>query len=421
MPKKKISISDLKKIISNPIAFLKWLMIALIVGIIVGAVGVAFHFAVDFATETRTEHPWIIYLLPLGGLVIILLYHLCKMESNKGTNDIILAVRENKVLSILIAPLIFITSTITHLFGGSSGREGAALQLGGSIAFSLGKLFRLDEKDRKVIVMCGMSAAFAALFGTPVSAAIFSLEITSVGIMHFSAIVPCAVSAIVGTKLAELCGVTPTHFDLSGVPDLNGLSLLKVGGLAVLCAILSIWFCTMMHKSEKIYSHFLKNKYLRIVVGGALVVFATLIIGSYDYNGAGMDIVEKAISGTAKNEAFLIKMLLTALTLSAGYKGGEIVPVFFTGATFGNVAGKLLRLSPSFGAGIGLVSLFCGVTNCPITSIILSVELFGAEGIIYFLLSCAISYMLSGNSSLYHDQKIIYSKLTYEIIDNKTQ
>ncbi|MBE6782852.1 MAG: chloride channel protein [Ruminococcaceae bacterium] len=421
MLKNKINCSDFKKIFNNPVAFLKWVLISVAVGFIVGAVGVAFHFAVDFATEIRTEHPWIIYFLPVGGLVIVLIYKLCKKENNKGTNDIILAVRENKTLSILIAPLIFISSTITHLFGGSSGREGAALQLGGSIAFSLGKLFRLDEKDHKIIVMCGMSAAFAALFGTPVSAAIFSLEITSVGIMHFSALVPCTVSAIVGTKLAELFGIIPTHFELSGLPDFSILSLLKVGGLAVLCAILSIWFCTMMHKSEKMYSRFLKNRYLRIAAGGAIVVLFTLLVGSYDYNGAGMDIVEKAISGTAKNEAFLVKMLFTALTLSAGYKGGEIVPVFFTGATFGNVAGKLLRLSPSFGAGIGLVSLFCGVTNCPITSIILSVELFGAEGIIYFLLSCAISYMLSGNSSLYHDQKIIYSKFTYEIIDKKTQ
>ncbi|MBQ7957426.1 MAG: chloride channel protein [Clostridia bacterium] len=421
MLKEKFKNFNPKNLITNPMALLKWLFISILTGIIVGAVGVGFHYAVDLATELRTEHNWIIYLLPIGGLIIVLLYHLCKQDNNKGTNDILVATREDKKLSFFIAPLIFISSTITHLLGGSSGREGAALQLGGSIASCLGKLFRLSEKDKEILVMCGMSAAFSALFGTPVTATVFALEIVNVGVMHFSAIVPCAVSAIVGTKFAMLCGVTPTSFNMTGIPALELLPLGKVVILAVLCALMSIVFCVVMHKAEKLYSKYIPNRYIRIAVGGLLVIILTLIVGCYDYNGTGMNIIEKAFSGEAKYEAFLLKIIFTAVTLGAGYKGGEIVPVFFTGATFGNVAGKILNLSPSFGAGIGLVSLFCGVTNCPITSIILSVELFGNEGIIYFLLSCAISYMLSGYNSLYKEQKILYSKLSLELLDRKTQ
>ncbi len=421
MLKDKIKKLDENEFIANPFTFLKWLFIAGIVGIVVGAVGVGFHYAIDIATEFRTEHNKIIFLLPIGGLVIVFLYHICKLDKDKGTNYVLKAVRNNKAFSVFTAPLIFISSTITHLLGGSSGREGAALQLGGSIASAFGRIIKLDSKDERIITMCGMSAAFAALFGTPVTAAIFSMEVASVGVMHFSAIMPCIVSAVVGTKIAMLCGVMPAKFDLSGIPDFTFLSVGKIILLSAMCAALSILFCVAMHKSEKLYSKFIPNRFLRIAAGGVLVVILTLIVGCYDYNGAGMDIVEKALHGEAKYEAFILKIIFTAVTLGAGYKGGEIVPVFFTGATFGNVVGKILNMSPSYGAGIGLISLFCGVTNCPITSVILSVELFGGESIMYFMLSCAISYLLSGYHGLYKEQKIIYSKLKPEFIDQKAQ
>lgn len=421
MLKEKIKKANLKEFTANPFTFLKWLLISVFIGVAVGFVAIAFHYSIHYATSFRTSHPWLIYILPLGGAVIVFLYHICKMDKDKGTNFVLCAVRDNSRLSFLTAPLIFVSSTITHLLGGSSGREGAALQLGGSIASAFGHLFKLDEKDERIITMCGMSAAFAALFGTPVTAAVFAMEVVSVGVMHFSAIVPCAVSALVGTKLAEMCGISPTEFVLNGIPSFDTISLLKVGVLAIFCAALSVLFCVTMHKSEKLYKKLFPNRYLRIIVGGVIVILLTLAVGCYDYNGAGMNIIEKAISGEAKNEAFILKIIFTAATLGAGYKGGEIVPVFFIGATFGNTAGRILRLSPSFGAGIGLVSLFCGVTNCPLTSIILSVELFGSDGIIFFLLSCSFSYLLSGYHGLYKEQKIVYSKLRPEFIDQKAQ
>lgn len=401
--------------------FFKWFIISVFTGIIVGAVGVAFHYAIDFATELRNHFTWLIYLLPVGGLIIALFYHVCKKDDDKGTNLILSAVKGKNNVSILTAPLIFIGSTITHLFGGSAGREGAALQLGGSIANTIGRIIKLDDKEIRVITMCGMSAAFSALFGTPVTAAIFAIEVVSIGVMHFSAIVPCAISALTANILAVFCLIEPTKFQLNGIPDFSVLSLGKTGILAILCAILSVIFCIAMHKTSELYKKYLKNRYLRIAVGGVLVIVLTLIVGTYDYNGAGMHIVENAFSGDVKYEAFILKIIFTALTLGAGYKGGEIVPVFFTGATFGNVVGKILGLSPSYSAGIGVISLFCGVTNCPVTSIILSIELFGSDGIIYFFLSCALSYMLSGNLGLYEEQEIRYSKLKLEKIDRKIQ
>lgn len=413
--------TKIKDIGKTLLSFLKWILISVIVGIILGFVGGSFHHATDYVTELRHKYTWLIYLLPVGGLIIVFLYNICKMQKDRGTNDVLSAVNENKKLSIFMAPLIFVSSTITHLLGGSAGREGAALQLGGSIASNLGEIFRLDENDKRIITMCGMSGAFAAVFGTPVTAAVFSIEVATVGNMYFSAFLPCIISAITGSRISILLGISPMKFTFTEIPAFDMMSILKIALLGVLTAILSIIFCTVMHKSEKIYSKVLPNKYIRITVAGAIIILLTLIVGSYDYNGTGMDIVKKALAGEAKPEAFILKILFTAVTLGAGYKGGEIVPVFFTGATFGNTMGRILNLSPSFGAGVGVIGLFCGVTNCPIASAILSIELFGSQGLIYFALTCALSYMLSGYHSLYHEQKILYSKSKLELINKKAQ
>ena len=410
---------DFKKLLQNPVIFLKWLIISVFMGLFAGAVGVLFYYAIHFVNDLREEHKWLIYLLPVGGLIIAFLYSVSKMNNDKGTDAVISAARGEKSLSAIVAPLIFTASTITHLFGGSAGKEGAALQIGGSIASGFARIFKLNVNDKKTIILCGMSAVFASIFGTPVTAAVFAMEIISVGMIQISAIVPCAISAIIGAKLSQICSVPPTSFDFSGTPEFSAISILKVSFIAILCALLSIIFCVVMHKTHKLYEKLLPNHYLRIAVGGVVIVILTLIVGSQDYNGAGMSIVNNAFTGNSRYEAFILKIIFTALTLGAGYRGGEIIPVFFTGATFGNVMGRIMNLSPSFGAGIGLISLFCGVTNCPLTSIIMSVELFGSEGIVYFLISCALSHMLSTNYSLYHDKRFLLSELYTDSINKK--
>lgn len=402
------------------LSFVKWIIIAAVVGTFVGIVGVFFHICVEKATEIRVEMPWLIWLLPIGGAAIVFLYKKTGMEKDRGTNLVLDAVRSNEPLNIKTAPLIFVSTVITHLFGGSSGREGAALQIGGSIASYIGTHIKLDEKDQRIITMCGMAAGFSALFGTPVAAVVFAMEVVSVGVMYYSAIVPCIIASAVGAYIASVFDIAPTSFSIIGsIPTIELLTIFKVIVLAVLCAAVSMLFCLTLKKTHKLYDK-IPNKTAAAMVGGLAVAILTFIIGTTDYNGAGMDVIGRAVAGEAEYEAFILKIIFTALTLGAGFKGGEIVPTLFVGATFGNVAGKLLGLGGSFGAGLGMAALFCGVTNCPLTSLILSIELFGTEGLIYYAVACAVSYKLSGYYGLYSAQKIVYSKHRPEFIDKKT-
>lgn len=400
---------------------IKWVVFAILSGFIVGGVGTLFYFCMSVVTLVRTKNPEIIFLLPAGGLVIVGLYRLLRDDKDTGTNLVLSAIHSGDELPLRMAPLIFISTLITHLFGGSAGREGAALQLGGSIGNGLGKLFRFDEKDKHIMIMCGMSAAFSALFGTPMAAAIFSMEVVSVGIMYYAALVPCVISSLVAHAVASSFGVSQELFLIETIPAFRVKSAVTISFLAVLCAGISIVFCTMLHQSENLYKKFFKNPYLRVFAGGCIIIVLTLLVKDQSYNGTGINIIERCMDGTVRPEAFFLKMLFTALTLGAGYKGGEIVPSFFTGAAFGCLFGNLLGFSPTLCTAVGMTAVFCGVTNCPITSLLISFELFGYDGMPYFLLAVAFSYMLSGYFGLYHSQKIIYSKYKTNYINKKTE
>ncbi|MDD6482562.1 MAG: chloride channel protein [Lachnospiraceae bacterium] len=402
------------------IVSVKWVIFAVIVGGIVGLCGTAFYFALSFVTVLRTQNAWLIFLLPAGGLAIVALYRLLHNENDTGTNLVLSAIHSNDELPLRMAPLIFVSTLITHLFGGSAGREGAALQMGGSIGNALGKLFRFDEKDKHVMIMCGMSAAFSALFGTPMAAAILPMEIVSVGVMYYIALVPCVISSLVAHGIAYSFGVSNELFTIGNIPAFRVMSAVKISVLAVLCALVSILFCVLLHQSEELYKRFFKNAYLRAFIGGCIIIVLTLLVGNQNYNGTGINIIEQCINGTVRPEAFLLKMIFTALTLGAGYKGGEIVPSFFTGAAFGCLFGNLLGFSPTLCTAVGMTAVFCGVTNCPITSLLISFELFGYDGMPYFLLAIAFSYMLSGYFGLYRSQKIVYSKYKTNYINKTT-
>lgn len=392
--------------------FIKWLICSAVIGITCGAVGTAFHYSVEYVTQFRNGHKWIIFLLPVAGLLIVFLYRAGGIKHDKGTNLVIGSIRNPEYnVPFRMAPLIFITTVITHLFGGSAGREGAALQIGGSLGASIGKLIKMDDNDKHIMTLCGMSAVFAALFGTPVTAALFSVEVISIGILYYSALVPCILSSTIAYAITEKFHITPTYFILNQVPEMSLATGVRVIILSIAAAVLSIVFCMSMQIIGKTFKKYLKNQYLRIFVGGLLLVLLTLAVRSNDYNGAGMNIIEQAIHGTAKPEAFILKLLFTCITIGCGFRGGEIVPSFFIGATFGCTLGGWIGLDPGFGAAMGLVCLFCGVVNCPLASLVLSIELFGASGILLFAIGCSVSYMLSGYYSLYSEQKIIYSKL----------
>lgn len=413
-------IEHLKKTGLRYLIFCKWLVLASIVGVVVGGTGTLFHYAIAEATHLREHFTWLIFLLPVAGIIIVFMYHLLSPSEDISTNLVLESIRSSKHLPLIMAPLIFISTTLTHLVGGSSGREGAALQLGGSLSTFIGERFHLDDNDLRILTMCGMSAAFAALFRTPIGATIFSMEVVSVGVMYYVALVPCIISSLLGYAISGYFGVEATYYELELLSSFNLITLLQVVGLGILCAVLSIIFCKSLHIAHKLYAKFLKNPYLRIIIGSFIIIGLTLIIPSKDYLGAGMPTIENALYGQANYEAFALKLLFTALTLGAGFKGGEIVPSFFVGATFGAAFGPFLGLSSSFSASLGLIALFCGVTNCPMTAFILSTEMFGNQGSIYFMLIIAISYMLSGYSGLYTKQKMMYSKFRPQFLNQLT-
>ncbi|NCE65146.1 chloride channel protein [Pseudoflavonifractor sp. 524-17] len=416
-----------------PALFFKWLFFACTVGLTVGTVSAAFYHAFQLATNTRLAHPWLMLLLPAAGAAIALLYRLCGLEQDPGTNCVLAAVQEDAPLLVRLAPLVFVSTILTHLVGGSSGREGAILQIGGGLSAGISRWSRLrDPKDRQIITMCGMSAAFSALFGTPLAAAAFAMEVENVGLLRYAAIVPCVLSSVLGLWTAQQLGVPGTAFSLAGIPDLSLCAIVQTLILGVLFALLAVVFCRAMHLAFHLYQKYLPDPVLRGAAGGLLVIGLTLAVWlwapfTFDYNGAGAAVIHAAVGGDARPEAFILKILFTAVTLGAGFKGGEIVPTFFTGAVFGCTAAPLLGLSPSFGAGLGIVSLFCGVTNCPFTSLLLAVELFSGDSpglftghsLLLFALPIAVSYMLSGYHSLYSQQTIVYSKFRLDLVNKK--
>ena len=389
---------------------LKWSLLGVLMGGIGGVIGAVFHHVLHFVTHFRGEHTWLILLLPVAGLLSVGLYHITGLRKNRGTNEIIDAVLNGEPVKALIAPVIFLATSITHLFGGSAGREGAALQLGGSIASKLGKLLKLNENERTVMTMAGMSAMFAGLFGTPLTATFFCMEFASVGTIFSPALLPCYLSAFMASRVSAALGVHPEVFLLNEVVPFTFTTNWQVLILSVLVGLLGIVMCWLFHEAEHLAAKKLPNPWVRIAVGGALLAGMTLLVGDHRYNGAGMEMALKAVEGQANWYDFALKLLFTAVTLSAGFKGGEIVPTFCVGATFGCLVGGIVGLEPGIAAALGLVGLFCCATNSPFASIMLSIEMFGSTNTYLFAFVCVVAYVISGNWSLYGSQIIEFSK-----------
>ena len=364
---------------------LQWFFLAVPMGLLCGLLGTLFHLAVEHATELRAAQPWLLFLLPVAGLLITALYKVTKCDG-VGTNNVLRAVQSGEPVSILLVPAIFLGTVLTHLCGGSAGREGAALQMGGSIGWNLGTLLRLKDHDRRTATISGMAAFFSALIAY-------------------------------GCSLAF--GIAPTHFALTA-PELNVRTALLVILLGVACAAVSRLFCRTLHFMEHTVPKLLPNPWVRVFAGGVLVIGFSYLFGVGRYNGAGMSVITAAVEqGQALPWDFLCKIFLTALTLACGFKGGEVVPSFFVGATFGCVVGPLLDLPAGFAAAVGLVSIFCGATNALIPSILLAFELFSGAGLELIALGCGICYMLSGHHGLYSSQTFVTNKLRSEYMSHK--
>ncbi len=393
------------------IIFVKWIAAGIAMGVIGGLLGALFHHSLHFVTEIRLEFPWLIFLLPIGGLLSFSIYKILGLENNHGTNEMIEAALDgNHQVKPQIGLGIFLTSAITHLFGGSAGREGAALQIGGAAASVFSKIFNFKPENRRLLIMCGMSAVFAGLFGTPLTAAVFCMEFESVGTIFSPALLPCFLSALIASRVSLIFGV---HAETFLLENAFGLSIVDFGRyfvLAIFISGLGIMMCECFHRAEHFAKHHFKNAYIRIFTGGILIVLMTFLAGNQRFNGAGMDMALQAVAGSADWYSFIVKMLFTAVTLAAGFKGGEIVPTFCIGATFGCMVGSLLGIDAGFAGALGLIGLFCCVTNSPVASILLSIEMFSGTNLYIFAFICVVCFVLSGNSGLYSSQIIPFGK-----------
>lgn len=408
-------------VISHLRLLVRWLLYAIGTGGIVGVAGAAFVYAIEWVTNFRMAHTWVPLTLPLGGLLIVWLYRITHDQRDKGTNMVIASLRAETDLPVQMAPLIFLSTIITHFCGGSAGREGAALQLGGSLGGSLGRLLKLAQRDKEVLILCGMSAAFASIFRTPIAAPIFAMEVACVGVMRYAALVPCTIASLTASLVAGWMGVPLAQYTVTDIPPLQVIPALKILLVGVCCAAVSILFCISLQRAQQLFQRWLPNPYLRILAASGVIWLLILLLRSTDYLGVGTHIIERALTGEVHWYAFLAKILFTSVTLAGGFKGGEIVPTFFIGATFGCLCGQILSLSPSLCAAVGMAALFCGVTNCPIASLLIAMELFGTAGLPYYLLAIAVSYLLSGYYGLYGEQAFTASKFTGQPVHHKTR
>ena len=381
---------------------------ALCLGALSGTVGALFAHAITFVTSVRDQYSFLIFLLPIGAVLTVFIYKLLKVEG-VGTTTVFGAVKGDTKTSPMLTPAVFIASALTHLFGGSAGREGAALQIGGGLSSLVSKPLRLDDEQRKTLTMCGMAAVFSAVFGTPLAAAIFVFEVTKNIKTAYKNIFAVLLSSLSAYGIALLLRVPSEKFILPKF-ELHLMDFLRAVLLAGLCGAVCYIFCTSLFLSKKAF-RLIRNPYLRGIVGSALIIAVTLLIGNQDYNGTGAHILAHIFEGSATVPyAFLLKILLTALTVGCGLKGGEIVPAFFVGATFGGAFALFLGLPLTLGAAIGMAVLFAGATKCPLAALMLSLELFGLNGILflYLLISVIIGYALSGSTGLYQNPEFIY-------------
>lgn len=408
-------------LIENGQYFFKWTVISVVIGLVVGAIGAVFGHGVIWATNLWQARHWTVFLAPVAGLVIVELYQLCHEEKNRGTDMVLESISASENISVATGPLIFISTILSHAVSASAGREGAALQLGGSLGNLTGKLLRLDDKDRKIAIMCGMSACFAALFGTPLTAGVFAMEVVSIGILYYAALVPCLFASFIGAAVAGKMGLAAEHYEMGAVPafGIQGAALAVL--LGILCAAVGVLLCVCLHRGGALYRKYLPNPYLRIVAGSVIYIGLTLLFSNRYYNGGGLHLIERCFEGeSVPYYAFLLKILFTAVALGAGFKGGEIVPTLCIGATFGYTMAALLDMPAGLCSAIGMSCLFVSVTNCPISTVFMAFELFGFEGMPYFSLAVAVSFTLSGYYGLYHSQRFAYSKLRTEYINRKS-
>jgi H+/Cl- antiporter ClcA len=400
---------------------LKWTAIGLVVGAAIGSASAGFLISLDWATAYRENHLWIIAFLPVGGFMIGLLYHYYGNEAVAGSNLLIDTIHlPQKKIPFRMAPMIYLGTMVTHFLGGSAGREGTALQMAGAIADQLSHPLKLSNADRKTLIIAAIAGGFGSVFGTPIAGAIFGLEFFMLGNIRYHAIFPALITAIIADSATRFWQAEHTYYHIDFIPEISLLTLFYAIITGILCGLCAALFSKLMHKSSDFFKEKISFPPLQPLIGGIVVVVIIWALGTTKYIGLGIPTIIQSFETPLPTYDFAIKMLLTIITLGAGFKGGEVTPLFFIGATLGSALSYFIPLPTGLMAGMGFVAVFAGATNTPIACTIMAMELFGTECGVYVAMACIVSYLISGHNSVYKNQMIGEAKhINYSNLEGK--
>lgn len=404
---------------------LKWIVICFVVGLFSGLASSLFLISLEWVSNYRDANLWIIWLLPLGGLSIGLMYYYFGKEVVKG-NNLILEEYENpdEIIPLKMAPLVLIGTLITHLFGGSAGREGTAVQMGSSIADQFSRVFKISKSERRTILIIGISAGFASIFGTPLAGALFALEVLFFSKINFKSIIPSFFTAYIAFYVVELLQIKHTNYTVPFVPTFSIVNLPWIIFAGILFGFSAMLFSKTTHFFTKSFSKFIAFPPIRPLIGGAILAIAFYCIGTTKFIGLGIPVIVDSFQNTSANFDFLLKILFTAFTLGAGFKGGEVTPLFFIGATLGSALSVFIPLPTALLAGMGFVAVFSGATHTPIACTVMGMELFGIDCGIYVAIACIVAYFSSGYIGIYTSQIVkgpkhyLYQKVMRKSLEN---
>ena len=412
-----------KTTVATPLSFIislaNWLLLILLIGVLVGSASAFFLTALNWVTNYRESNVWIISLLPLGGLMIGLTYHYYGNNVVKGNNSLLEEFHKPKqVIPLKMAPLVLFGTLVTHLFGGSAGREGTAVQMGGAIADQFTSLFKLTNSERKIIIVMGISAGFASVFGTPLAGAVFALEVmVFLGRTRYAAIIPSLLVAYIAHYTCHFWNVAHTQYAIPVIPAMKIDSFFYTIFCGILFGLAAWLFSKSVHFFTGVFKNTVSYPPLRPVIGGVIIALLVWALGTTKYIGLGIPTIVDSFTIEQPQYAFALKLLLTTFTLGAGFKGGEVTPLFFVGATLGNLLCLFIPLPMALLAGMGFVAVFSGATNTPIACTIMGMELFGWQCGLYIGLACFIAYFFSGSTGIYTSQLLegpkhkLYAKL----------
>ncbi len=402
---------------------LKATVMAIPLGIMAGTAVAFFLWSLDVVTQIRFEHPWLLYLLPLAGVLVGYIYHRWGKTVEGGNNLIMEQIHEpGGGVPARMAPLVLMGTLVTHLFGGSAGREGTAVQMGGSIAGAWARYLKLVDDDLRILLMAGIAAGFGAVFGTPLAGAVFAMEVLVIRQFKYEALLPCLVAAVVGDWSCHAWGVGHTQYQIGfnsvGLFKVDPVLLAKVALAAVAFGLVSAFFAEFSHRMHALFKQHINSPLLRPAVGGVAVILLTLLLGTHDYLGLGVSspdpdaitIVSFFHSSEVHPWSWWWKIVFTVVTLACGFKGGEVTPLFFIGAALGNALSGVLGVPPDLFAALGFVAVFAGATNTPLACTIMGIELFGADHVVYLATACFVAYLFSGHSGIYLSQRIGMAK-----------